>query len=123
MNIDNDTLEWWKKQNKQARYEALENTDRIKINDALLQLKNFIKNANYIWAKSPNFDCIILENAFKKCDIEVPWKFWILRDCRTIYDIGKISLNSFIKETIHDSLIDCYNQILCLQKAFKKIKI
>ena len=123
MNIDNDTLEWWKKQNKQARYEALENTDRIKINDALLQLKNFIKNAKYIWANSPNFDCIILENAFKICDIEVPWKFWILRDCRTVYDIGKTNLNSFIKETVHNSLIDCHNQILCLQKAFKKIKI
>lgn len=123
LDIDNDTLEWWKNQSKQARYEGLENKDRIKIKDALLELKKFIKNAKCIWANSPNFDCVILENAFKKCDIEIPWKFWILRDCRTVYDIGNTSLKSFVKETIHHSLIDCYNQILCLQKALKKIEL
>ncbi len=123
LDIDNDTLEWWKKQSKQSRYEALENTDRIKIKDALIELKKFIKNSKYIWANSPNFDCIILENAFKKCEIEIPWKFWILRDCRTVYDIGNTNLKSFIKETCHHSLIDCHNQILCLQKALKKIHL
>ena len=45
LDIDNDTLEWWKNQSKQARYEALENKDRIKIKDALLELKKFLKNA------------------------------------------------------------------------------
>lgn len=122
MEVNNDTLEWWKNQNPQSRYEALDNMkNRIDIKDGLLELKKFIKDSKYIWANSPNFDCVILENAYKKCNLEVPWKFWNLRDCRTVYDIGNTNLKSFVKETIHHSLIDCYNQILCLQKAFKNI--
>ena len=123
LEINIDTLNWWKTQNKEARYEALENKSRISIKEALLRLKDFVKDSRYVWANSPNFDCIILENAYKKCNIEIPWKFWNLRDCRTVYDIGKTNLKSFSNENSHNSLIDCYNQILCLQKAFKNISL
>ena len=121
MDIDNNTVQWWNKQTKEARYEAIENKDRQDIKDVLLELTNFIKNSKYIWANSPNFDCVILENAYRCCELEIPWKFWNLRDCRTIYDLGNTSLKSITAETKHNSLEDCYNQIFCLNKAYKKL--
>jgi len=87
----------------------------------LIELTNFLKDCKYIWANSPNFDCVILENAYRCCNLEIPWKYWNLRDCRTIYDLGNTSLKSITAETKHNSLEDCYNQILCLNKAYKKI--
>ena len=68
------------------------------------------------------FDFIILENAYKICNLLVPWKFWSLRDCRTVYDLANTKLSS-IGETKHNSLDDCYNQILCLRKSLKKLKL
>jgi exodeoxyribonuclease VIII len=121
MDIDNDTVQWWNNQTKDARYEAIENKDRHDIKDVLIELTEFIKDCKYIWANSPNFDCVILENAYRCCNLEIPWKYWNLRDCRTIYDLGNTSLKSITTETKHNSLEDCYNQILCLNKAYKKI--
>ena len=122
MDIDNDTVQWWNKQSKDVRYEAIENKDRQNIKDVLIELSQFVKDCQYIWANSPSFDCVILENAYRLCELEIPWKFWNLRDCRTIYDLGNTSLKSIVKETKHNSLEDCYNQILCLNKAYKNLK-
>ena len=124
MHIDQTTVEWWNKQSKSAIYEAFENTDRVNIKEGLMELSKFIKNSNCIWANSPNFDCAILESAYAACKLEVPWKFWILRDCRTIYDIGKVRLIDFTNENEgHNSLYDSYNQIRCLKAACKNLKI
>lgn len=122
MDIDPNTVEWWKKQSKEARYEVFENKDRIDIKDALIQLYDFIKDVKYVWANSPNFDCVILENAFNICEIEIPWKFWNLRDCRTAYDLGNTNLKNFTNTISHNALIDCYNQILCLKNSLENIK-
>ncbi len=119
---DKNTLEWWKNQSKEAQNEALYHSDRLDIDAALGKLSIFLRGCENIWANSPNFDCVILENAYKLCNMCVPWKYWNLRDCRTVYKIAEVSLKD-IGETSHNSLEDCYNQILCLKNAFKKIKI
>ena len=50
------------------------------------------------------------------------WKFYNLRDTRTLYDLGKVFLRN-IENNKHHSLYDCYNQILTLKEAFKNLKI
>ena len=125
MHTDLNTVEWWKKQSKKAKYEVFEHKDRMDIKDALIKLSNFLKGHNHIWANSPSFDCIILENAYKQCDLDIPWKFWNLRDCRTVYDIGKVSLNTFFDKNKedHNALNDCYKQILALKTSLKFLNI
>ena len=120
LHVDPNTVKWWNEQSKEARYEALENNERIDLKDGLILLTKFVKDSKCIWANSPNFDCVILENAYRECGLEVPWKFWNLRDCRTVYDLGKVSLKN-MGETKHNSLEDCYKQILCLQNALTKL--
>lgn len=119
MHVDDDTLKWWDKQSEESKYEAFTNPDRLHIKDALIKLSDFLKGHRYIWANSPSFDCIILENASRLCNLEIPWKFWNLRDCRTVYDLGKISLKS-VSVVKHNALDDCYNQIIALSKYFNK---
>lgn len=122
MDINKDTLDWWNLQSEESKYEAFINKDRIDLKDALSSLSKFLKNTKYIWAHSPSFDCVILENAYKLCNLEIPWKFYNLRDTRTLYDLGKVSLKN-IENNKHHSLHDSYNQILTLKEAFKNLKI
>ena len=123
MDVDSETVKWWKNQSSEAIKEVFDPKFRVDIKDCLIKLKEFIKDCEYIWANSPNFDCVILENAFNLCGIEIPWKYWNLRDCRTVYDIGNVNLKNFTtKNTAHNSLLDAYAQILCLQQAFKNLK-
>ena len=122
MHLDENTLKWWNSQNEKAKYEALINPDRMSIELALGKLSLFLKNCTYIWANSPNFDCVILENAYKACKLQPPWKFWNLRDCRTIYSLANIKL-TYTGDTSHNSLEDCYSQIICLKQSLKNLKI
>ena len=115
---DEDTEKWWKLQNKEVYYEAIENKDRIPIEDALRKLSVFLKDCKYVWCQGINFDPIILENAYRKCKIQIPWRYYNLRDTRTVFDIYNIDLRSYTKsETHHNSLQDCYNQYLALKRA------
>jgi DNA polymerase III epsilon subunit-like protein len=128
--VNDETIAWWKRQSKEAYYEAFDNPDRILLKEALVRLSKFCLDSpgiSLFWAHSPNFDYIILENAYKVCNIKVPWKFWNLRDTRTLYDIGKVSKNELEKisgcdAVPHNSLFDCYKQVLGVYKALVNLK-
>ena len=124
LDIDKNTLKWWKDQSKEARFEVFENKDRESIKDILIELADFIKNCKYIWSNSPNFDCVIIENVYRKLDMEIPWKFWNLRDTRTVYALANLRLKDFCgKNVAHNALEDCYTQITCLKASFNKLQI
>ena len=123
MNINDDTVKWWDNQDESIREEVFCEKDRVDIKEAIIELAEFIKDCKYVWANSPNFDCVILENAFSVCNISVPWKFWNLRDTRTVYALANTRLKDFSNLTAHNALNDCYNQILCLQESYKKLKL
>lgn len=121
--IDPKTIDWWNEQKSTVRYEAIENPDRVSIKDALYSLSNWIGNSKIIWANSPSFDCVILEYAYKQCRMEVPWKWWLTRDVRTILDLAGIRKNDLPNEGEHHALHDCYQQLIGVKRALKKLGI
>ena len=123
LRIDDSTLNWWKQQNQKARYEALENPDRIPLKQALQEFSNFIKNSSHIWDNSPDFDCTILGEAFNRCEIEIPWKFWNTRDCRTLFDLGGVSKVNMPSGDEHNAAHDCYRQIVGVKQALKNLSL
>lgn len=127
LEVSSETVIWWEKQEEIAKEEIFGIEGRIAIREALLTLSKFIDKNSIVWANSPNFDIVILENAYKKCGLLHPWKFWNLRDCRTVYDLGGLSLKEHNKRsnrsTSHNSLQDCMDQISCLQHALKKLTL
>lgn len=119
MHVDSDTEKWWDQQNDNVRYEALVNSDRVNLKDALIEFTNWFGNSRYIWSQGIDFDLVILKNAFEKCNLPVPWKFWNARDCRTVISVcGK----SISKTNSHNSLNDCYNQLIALKQSLKCIR-
>jgi hypothetical protein len=119
MHIDPETDKWWCQQNYDTRYEAIINPDRTNIKDALSEFIGWFGNSKYIWSQGIDFDIVILKNAFDKCNLTVPWKFWNVRDSRTLISICNKTIQ---KTNSHNALNDCYNQIIALKESFKCIR-
>lgn len=115
--VCNDTLTWIGRQSYDVQNEILgtDGVKRIELKTALTRFKEWIGSEFvYVWSHGSMFDIVILEHAFRKCDIAHPWKFWNVRDTRTIYDVGKIKLD----RNSHNAIADCENQIRALQEFF-----
>ena len=108
-------------QSKDAQNEVFGGENRVNIKEALLALTKFIKGSRSYWSNSPNFDYVILENAYRQCGLESPWKFWELMDTRTVYNLAEVSLKAmstnFPSKMCHHALDDCHKQILTLYQA------
>lgn len=121
LHIDDNTIKWWNDQEDSIRYEAMLNPVRDSLKNVLNDFKIWIQNSEKIWGNGSDFDCSILAEAYKRCDMKVPWKYYNTRDVRTIFDLGKIYYNQLPDDNKHHALYDCYRQIVGVKKAFKKL--
>ena len=119
MDLDADTQKWWEKQPYKSRYDALINPDRMALKDALQKFSMFFGSATYMWSNGASFDPVILTEAYRKCGMDTPWKFWNIRDTRTLYDLGHYRLPSICA---HNALEDSYAQLAGLYIALNTIK-
>jgi hypothetical protein len=119
MTFDKSTMDWWNKQSKEVRDEAFYATPREDILTVLKALSVFIGEGNKVWSHGSCFDIVMLEDIYKKCKLPVPWKFWNIRDTRTLYDVGDVSLVA--DKNTHNALYDCRNQIKGVRDALKKV--
>lgn len=90
--IDRDTIKWWLKQSREAQSALL--TDEIPLDDALLQLREFIDENSgeffvQVWGNGANFDNVILRRSYERQGIPCPWRYYNDRDVRTIVELGK----------------------------------
>lgn len=125
MNVD--TIEWWLSQSKEAQNSILEKP-RDDINTVLTQLSYFlIENWSKTDRKRPNdsykkediklwchatFDEPVLENAYNKAGLEVPWHYRSARDLRTLVDLANYTIDKNKNVgTAHDALDDCLFQV------------
>lgn len=90
--IDRDTIKWWLKQSREAQSAIM--TDEIPLDDALLQLREFIDENSgeffvQVWGNGANFDNTILRRSYERQGIPCPWRYYNDRDVRTIVEQGK----------------------------------
>jgi len=124
MHVDPETVQWWAGQNEEIRHEALENTsERLSIKDALLQLTSWIGRSQKIWGHGDDFDCVILSEAYRRCDMKVPWKFWDTRDTRTLFDIAGVKNSDLPANSKHHPVHDCYRQVAGVLKSLRKLNL
>jgi hypothetical protein len=125
LHFDAKTVEWWTQQDADASYEVFCSDDRVHIRQALLELVEWLGNCDYtfLWAQGCTFDFPILENSFSKCKMDVPWRFWNVRDSRTLLDVARVSLKDIPSNGTHHALHDCYKQIKGVVQSFLKIKL
>ena len=109
-----DTLLWWMNQSEDARKATFLNNEAVLLHDALIKLANFIFSFNndhvLIWSNGPDFDAAILQDAYKKELINVPWSYSqnrcyrTYRDFHTPIDIARLGAHNALSDAKYQAL-------------------
>jgi hypothetical protein len=118
--IDDGTIAWWSTQPEHAREEAFGEQDRIPLDQALDELGKLIWHSRLIWSQGPTYDMNILEHAYKSYGKALPWKYYMVRDSRTVFSLWP---DLPIPPTSHHALEDCRRQIGMLQDTLKYLNV
>lgn len=115
--VSGATIKWWLKQSDAAR-EAITRDGGIMATQAFTEFQAWILGSPAgtrvkPWGNGATFDISILEYAFLRIiDREAPWKFWSIRDCRTIKEVAE-PFNIRVEElkgVAHHALDDAVHQ-------------
>jgi len=109
--IDASTVVWWMRQNAQAQADLFDpELPRASIGDSLSDFRNFCHGAETYWQRG-DMDAQWLGNAYVRCGLTPPpWKFWQLRDQRTLaVEFGHLIVPAE-RGTVHNALADAYAQ-------------
>ena len=117
--IEDHTIEWWASQGA-AMDEAFMEEGRIPLDHALDSLYKIAWQHDIIWANGPTYDMNILEHAYKSYGKNMPWRYYKIRDARTIYSLWPDLPRP---PTSHHALEDCRRQIDMLQATFAHLGI
>ncbi len=95
------------------------------LSEALTMFKEWYgSNKHPIWAHGISFDIPILEEAYIRCGIEKPWKYWNINDYRTILNLVGLNNRELRKgdEGHHTALDDAVAQAKILIEILKDFK-
>ena len=118
--IDEDTLDWWAKQDPVVLDEAFNEEGRISLRKAMKELYRHCLGCTHYWGHGAQFDYGILEHIAAKLERGVPWRFYQVRDSRTVFDMANPDRPSDLK---HHALYDCLSQIIGVQNVYRKLNV
>lgn len=101
---------FWDKQPAKVR-KALNGTEAME--DVLDDIALFLPEDCKVWGNGPTFDISKLEHAYRQHNIDIPWKFWNIRDCRTVKDMYESARGGWDKAVGgggHNALQDALHQ-------------
>lgn len=130
--IDASTIQWWMKQDDEARA-LFSEPDSMSVEEALLHFAGWISQVKKyhelkVWGNGATFDNVILENAFNAIGQDVPWPFYGNRDVRTIVDLGRKLRGINPKKdfsfegTQHNALDDAIHQARYVSEIYQSLK-
>jgi hypothetical protein len=117
------TLEWWAKQSPEAIDFAFSENDRMPIDEFLIKFHKWHIGVDRIWAQGVLFDMGIIENLCHMYNANIPWKFWNVRDSRTLFDFVPTDPRKKYTFTAHDALADAKMQAKCIQEVVKTLNL
>jgi hypothetical protein len=122
LTIDPGTVAWWMKQSDAARAAAF----RDNAEPLAAVLEQFTCWLNLVeaekpWAQGANFDPPLLEAAYRACGMTPPWKFWNVRDTRTLYDLAGVKVDR-ARGTHHNALDDARAQAEAAVVALQRLR-
>lgn len=115
------TVDWWNTQSEAAR-NALGGLEDLP--DVLIELAKFIPKNAKVWGNGSTFDISMLEDAYRQYNMEIPWAFWNVRDCRTVVDMFETNRGGFGESrrgNNHNALDDATNQAKYIIKMWRKL--
>jgi len=117
--INADTVLWWLQQSDAARSAFKNNSSHATLHEALNNLSEFIRSRTpsnvQPWGNGATFDVSMLDDSYRRCGIVAPWKFWNVRDVRTVVELAAMKgLNvkdlTRFEGTTHNALDDAKHQ-------------
>ena len=118
--IEQGTIDWWATQPAVVREEAFSEQARVSLQEALQGLHRVIWHARRLWAQGPTYDINILEHAFKSLQMPLPWRYFAVRDSRTVFSLCP-NLEKY--PASHHALEDCRRQIQLLWDALEYLSV
>lgn len=121
------TVEWWKTQSPAAIKAWTQ--DPKPLTEALALFETWINDDRAkddgIWANGIDFDFPMLRRSYEAVGKDLPWKYWVQRDCRTIFSIFGLRASELRKtdDTLHGALQDVVFQaetLIDLLKVFEQ---
>ena len=109
--VEARTLIWW---SKQPGFQKLLEGEAVSLRVALQALANFIGEDARVWANGIAFDIPILENAYARVNLPVPWSYWNVRDYRTLAKLKGVPTEIEFEGEKHNALDDARYQTRCL---------
>ena len=117
--IEQGTIDWWSTQSE-AQAEAFAEEGRIPLDQALGELSQLVWKCNRVWMNGPTYDATILEHAYKSYNKPIPWKYYKVRDSRTVFGLWPELPKP---PASHHALEDCRRQIDLLQETLRHLGI
>jgi hypothetical protein len=125
--FDAGTIEWWLSQSKEAQASLFEAPMKL-LHIALPELRQWADNLSprviTVWAKDPDFDCVVLKDAMRKANVTWPFPYYNHRSVRTILHAAwpdGDAPNLSRPGVRHNALDDAIMQAKLVQLAWKKI--
>ena len=114
--IDEETEQWWMKQSAEARQVFADTIERVSLSSAAAVVASAAHDAHRIWAKDPDFDCVILDNFIRSyLNRDIKWPFWKNRSVRTMLDVYTEAKQLPFEGVQHNALADAVHQAKQMQ--------
>ncbi len=128
--MDGATLTWWMTTAPEAARREAFLGERLPLKTVLENLAAWINARGNVkpWSHGSCFDIPILSHSFKILGMDTPWKFWDIRDTRTLYDVAGVNLKTLAVTPAaraypeHHAVGDCLRQIEGVRKSYEILK-
>jgi hypothetical protein len=122
--IDGDTVAWWMKQGTEAKQVFADTVEREALSVVAEKVYQNANNAQRIWAKDPDFDCIILANFVQNyLSKSIKWPYWKGRSVRTMLDVLPATKEMRFEGVQHNALADAVHQAKQMQAVFSHLQL
>jgi hypothetical protein len=130
--IEPATADWWERQSEDAKRRL--GQDQFSLPEVALAFHQWFDTfgLTHLWCNGAGFDEPIWRFAInrigesllpKGATYTVPWKYWNVRDTRTLWDVAGIDARRVPREGLaHDALADARHQARCVQMAFAELR-
>jgi hypothetical protein len=121
--MDQRTLdEFWAVQSPEIVEEAFSDKDRQTVESVLLSLRKWLVGVDNIWCQG-SFDNVILENMYRQWNIPIPWAFWQIDNCRSVFKVMPSDPRKKYTFAAHNALADAKVQARALQDTLKHLGV
>jgi hypothetical protein len=118
--IDPATEKGWAEQSAAAQKALL--VHPLALKNALEAFSAWFRaqSAPIVWSQGANFDPPLLEAAYTAVGMSAPWKFYNVRDTRTVYHVFGFDTRDLVGvRTHHNALDDAIHQVALVAAALR----